>query len=156
MEKAMFGAGCFWGVEDAFRRTRGVVDVVVGYAGGRTESPTYEHVCAGDTGHAEVAEITFDPVQTSYEKLLDRFWEMHDPTQGNRQGPDIGHQYRSVIYVYTPEQKRSAEASRSARREGGKYTSSITTTIEDAPTFWRAEEYHQNYVSKTGRGACHI
>lgn len=156
MEKAMFGAGCFWGVEDAFRRTNGVIDVVVGYAGGNTERPTYEQVCTGNTGHAEVVEVTFDPAKVTYEKLLDRFWEIHDPTQMNRQGPDVGYQYRSVVYTYTQEQREIAEASRARLAASGVHASPIMTTIEPAPPFWRAEEYHQNYVQKTGRGACHV
>lgn len=156
MAKAMFGAGCFWGVESAFRRIDGVEDAACGYAGGTTSSPTYEQVCSGRTGHAEVVEVDYDPAQVSYEKLLDAFWNMHDPTTPNRQGPDIGTQYRSAIFCYTPEQEAAANASKEALDASGKLGRPIVTQIENAPTFWRAEEYHQRYFERRGIApACH-
>ena len=156
MAKAMFGAGCFWGVESAFRRIPGVQDAACGYAGGTTTSPTYEQVCSGRTGHAEVVEVDYDPEQISYEKLLDAFWNMHDPTTPNRQGPDIGTQYRSAIFCYTPEQEAAANASKEALETSGKRGRPIVTRIEKAPTFWRAEEYHQRYFERRGIApACH-
>ena len=156
MAKAMFGAGCFWGVESAFRRIDGVQDAACGYAGGTTTSPTYEQVCSGRTGHAEVVEVDYDPAQVSYEKLLDAFWNMHDPTTPNRQGPDIGTQYRSAIFCYGPEQEAAAKASRGALDASGTLGRPIVTQIEKAPTFWRAEEYHQRYFERRGIApACH-
>ncbi|MDO8435252.1 MAG: peptide-methionine (S)-S-oxide reductase MsrA [bacterium] len=151
-EIATFGAGCFWGVEDAFRKVPGLVDAAVGYMGGTLENPTYEDVCTNTTGHAEVVQVTYDPAQASYEKLLDVFWNCHDPTQMNRQGPDVGLQYRSVIFYYTAEQKIAAEQSKEKLEE----SQDIVTAIEPASTFWRAEEYHQKYLKKHGGGACHI
>jgi peptide-methionine (S)-S-oxide reductase len=152
MEKATFGAGCFWGVEAAFRELPGVVDAGVGYAGGTTENPTYQDVCTDRTGHAEVVEVLFDPDKVSYEQLLDRFWQIHEPTTSNRQGPDVGSQYRSVIFFHTPEQE--AAANRSKEEVQPRFKRPIVTYIEPAPTFWRAEEYHQRYLEKRGEAAC--
>jgi peptide-methionine (S)-S-oxide reductase len=152
-EKATFGAGCFWGTEQAFRNVPGVLDVVVGYAGGRREHPTYEQVCSHTTGHAEVAEVTFDPKKVSYEKLLDVFWKMHDPTQVNRQGPDVGDQYRSAIFYHSPEQERIARASLATEQE--RHAKPIATEVAPAPKFWRAEDYHQRYFERHNV-ACHI
>ncbi|MGC9318653.1 MAG: peptide-methionine (S)-S-oxide reductase MsrA [Armatimonadota bacterium] len=148
MEKATFGAGCFWGVEEAFRRVPGVEGTAVGYMGGDVENPTYEQVCTDRTGHAEVVQVTFDPARISYEELLEVFWRIHDPTQVNRQGPDVGKQYRSVIFCHTPEQERLARASKQRLAESGEYDRPIATAIEPAGTFWRAEEYHQQYHAK--------
>jgi peptide-methionine (S)-S-oxide reductase len=153
-QTATFAAGCFWGVEDAFRRIPGVIDVLSGYTGGRTENPTYRQVCSHTTGHAEAVEVTFDPKQVDYEKLLDVFWQIHDPTQLNRQGPDVGDQYRSAIFTHGADQERAAIASRD--REQRKYSRPIVTQIVPAPRFWRAEEYHQRYFEKNGGAACHI
>ncbi len=155
-EKATFGAGCFWGVETVFRQTAGVKDAIVGYAGGKTENPTYEDVCRHETGHAEVVEVTFDPAEVSYETLLDVFWRNHDPTTRNRQGPDIGSQYRSVIFYHSPEQKAAAEAKLAELEKSGRFRRPIVTQIEPAPTFYRAEEYHQQYLAKHGRTHCAI
>ena len=155
-EKATFGAGCFWGVEVAFRNVEGVTDAAVGYAGGKLENPSYQDVCSGTTGHAEVVEVDFDPTLVSYEQLLDVFWENHDPTQLNRQGPDVGTQYRSAIFYHTPEQKTAAEESRHRLDESGRYRKSVVTEIEPASTFYRAEEYHQRYLEKRGLASCRI
>jgi peptide-methionine (S)-S-oxide reductase len=155
MEKAMFGAGCFWGVEDFFLQMPGVSDAVSGYAGGASERPTYKQVCTGDTNHAEVVEVTFDPDKVSYDSLVDLFFKMHNPTQMNRQGPDVGTQYRSVIFTHGPEQDRVARERRAAVEASGKWKQPIATTIEPAPTFWRAEEHHQRYFKKHG-GSCHV
>jgi len=155
-EKAVFAAGCFWGVESAFRQIVGVVDTQVGYTGGKTADPTYQDVCTDTTGHAEAIEITFDPAKVSYEKLLDFFWRMHDPTQIDRQGPDVGTQYRSAIFYHSPQQKAAAEASESALDKSGKYKKPIATQILPAGPFYRAEEYHQRYFEKNGGPACHI
>ncbi|MFO7900823.1 MAG: peptide-methionine (S)-S-oxide reductase MsrA [Planctomycetota bacterium] len=154
MERATFGAGCFWGVEATFRQVDGVVDTVVGYSGGRTEDPTYEEVCSGRTGHTEVVQVTYDPERISYSELLDVFWGCHDPTQVDRQGPDVGRQYRSVIFYHDDEQKAAAEASKTSLAESGRHRRPIATAIEPAEPFWRAEEYHQRYLEKRGRGAC--
>ena len=151
-----FGAGCFWGVQQAFNDIPGVTNTVVGYAGGHVDNPTYEIVCAHKSGHAEVCQVEFDPEKLSYEKLLDAFWNMHDPTQLNRQGPDIGDQYRSVIFYHTREQKEIAEKSKEALDKSGTYDKPIATQIKEAPTFWPAEEYHQHYFKKNGGGGCHI
>ena len=156
MAKATFVAGCFWGVEHAFRQIDGVMDAVVGYAGGTTENPTYAEVCAHGTGHAEVVQVEYDPDRVSYEQLLDAFWEMHDPTQLNRQGPDVGTQYRSVIFFYTPEQEAAANASKARLEASGAHQGPIATVIEPAPTFWRAEEHHQRYLEKNGTDACQL
>jgi len=154
MEKATFGAGCFWGVEAAFREIPGVVSTQVGYAGGRKEHPTYQEVCSDTTGHAEVVEVTFDPALVSYDELLSVFWKCHDPTQFNRQGPDFGSQYRSAIFFHTPEQEHSALASREKEDLSGRHRRQVVTEITPASTFWRAEEYHQQYLGKRGM-ACH-
>ena len=156
MEKATFGAGCFWGVEAAFRQLPGVKSTAVGYAGGKTENPTYRDVCSGDTHHAEVVQVEFDPLEISYEALLNTFWAEHDPTQVNRQGPDVGEQYRSVIFYHTPEQQALAEASKAALDKSGKYSRPIATKIEPAPSFWKAEDYHQQYLEKRGMASCRI
>jgi peptide-methionine (S)-S-oxide reductase len=155
MEKAMFGAGCFWGVEDFFLQVPGVSDAVSGYAGGTTAHPSYKQVCQGDTNHAEVVEVTFDPAKVSYASLVDLFFRMHNPTQMNRQGPDFGSQYRSVIFTHGPEQARVAAERLEAAKASGRYTKPIVTQIEPAPTFWRAEESHQRYFQKHG-GSCHV
>jgi len=149
-EKATFGAGCFWGVEEAFRRLPGVVDTAVGFMGGTRENPTYLEVCTGKTGHAEVVEVTYDPLKTSYQDLLDLFWSIHDPTTLNRQGPDVGTQYRSVIFYHTPEQRAAALASKQEMGRLGRFKRSIVTTIKPAGVFWRAEEYHQQFLTRRG------
>lgn len=156
MAQATFGAGCFWGVEHAFRQIDGVTDAVVGYAGGTTDNPTYSEVCGHGTGHAEVVQVEYDPDRVSYEQLLEAFWELHDPTQLNRQGPDVGTQYRSVIFFHSPEQEAAAVASKAGLEASGVHDRPIVTEIEAAPTFWRAEEYHQRYFEKNGAGACHL
>ena len=155
-EKATFGAGCFWGVEATFREMPGVVDAAVGYEGGQMLNPTYEDVCTDRTGHAEVVEVEYDPVKISYEKLLDVFWNAHDPTQVNRQGPDHGTQYRTAIFYHTPEQEQIARASKAKLDQSGKFKRPIATQIEPAQTFYRAEEYHQQYLAKRGVRHCHI
>jgi peptide-methionine (S)-S-oxide reductase len=155
-EKAMFGAGCFWGVEETFRNLKGVISTAVGYAGGTKDSPSYEDVCTDETGHAEVVEVEFDPAQISYDQLLDVFWSNHNPTTLNRQGPDVGTQYRSVIFFYSPEQKAAAEASKQKLEKSGRFPRPIVTQIEPAPKFWRAEEYHQEYLKKRGQTHCAI
>ena len=152
----MFGAGCFWGVEATFRSIGGVKEAIVGYAGGQTENPTYEDVCSDETGHAEVVEVEFDPAAVSYGQLLEVFWANHDPTTLNRQGPDVGTQYRSVIFYYTPEQKAAAEQSKAAQDRSGRFRRPIVTHIEPAPPFYRAEEYHQRYLEKRGMTHCSI
>ena len=155
MEKATFGAGCFWGVEQFFREVPGVIDAVSGYAGGAVDHPTYKQVCTDETGHAEVVEMTFDPAIVSYATLVDLFFKMHDPTTLNRQGPDVGTQYRSAIFTHSPEQERVARARLEAAARSGRYRRPIVTTIEPAATFWRAEDYHQRYFEKHG-GHCHV
>ena len=156
MEKATFAAGCFWGVEASFLAQPGVTDAVSGYAGGHIEHPTYEQVCQGNTGHAEAVEITFDPSKTTYEALARKFFEMHDPTQMNRQGPDVGEQYRSVAYYRSPEQKATLEKLK-AELAPSFFPKTIATAIEAAVQFWPAEEYHQRYAEKhPGRVVCHI
>ena len=154
-EKATFGAGCFWGVEAAFREVTGVTDAAAGYMGGRTENPTYKDVCTDRTGHAEVVQVDYDPEQVSYEELLAVFWNTHDPTTPNRQGPDTGSQYRSVIFFHTPEQERLARESKDSLTASGRFGRPIVTEIEPASAFWRAEEYHQRYLEKHGLGRCH-
>ncbi|OPY39297.1 MAG: methionine sulfoxide reductase A [Methanoregula sp. PtaU1.Bin051] len=155
LRKATFAAGCFWGVEAAFRHVPGVIGTVAGYTGGSKPDPTYEQVCSGITGHAEAVEITFDPKVVSYEQLLDIFWKSHDPTQVNRQGPDIGTNYRSAIFYHSPEQKAAAEASRDRLQKSAIYRERmIATEIVPAAEFWPAEEYHQQYYEKCGRGYC--
>jgi len=154
MEKAIFGAGCFWGVEAEFRRLAGVTSTQVGYAGGTMPNPTYRDVCSDDTGHAEVVEVTFDPAVISYHDLLNVFWENHDPTTLNRQGPDVGTQYRSVIFTHSPEQEAEARSSRDAAQS--RFKRPIVTKIVPAPQFWRAEDYHQQYLEKRGLAHCRI
>jgi len=156
IEKATFGAGCFWGVEELFRNTKGVISATSGYAGGKTERPTYEQVCSHETGHAEVVEVEFDPAQVSYEHLLDVFWSNHNPTTRDRQGPDVGSQYRSVVFYHSPEQKAAAEKKKEELDKSGRFPRPIVTQIEAAPTFYRAEEYHQQYLRKHGRSHCAI
>ena len=145
-EKATFGAGCFWQVEEAYRKTPGVTDTAVGYEGGHTENPTYEQVCSGTTGHAEVTQVTFDPDQVSYEELVEKFWAVHDPTQMNRQGPDVGDQYRTAIFTHSDEQAEIAQ--RSLEGAQAKFKQPIVTTVEPATGFWKAEDYHQCYLQK--------
>jgi peptide-methionine (S)-S-oxide reductase len=153
---ATFAAGCFWGVEDAFRGVKGVTSTTVGYTGGHTKNPTYKDVCGHATGHAEAVEVEFDPQQVSYQKLLDLFWEIHDPTQLNRQGPDVGSQYRSAIFFHDAEQEAAARASKAALEKSGKFKSAIVTEIAPAPEFYRAEDYHQQYFEKRGVKSCHF
>jgi peptide-methionine (S)-S-oxide reductase len=156
MEKATFGAGCFWGVEEAFRAIKGVKDTAVGYTGGKLDNPTYKDVCTNETGHAEVVQVTFDPAEISYDQLLDVFWSIHNPTTLNRQGPDWGTQYRSVIFFHSPEQEAAARASKEKLDKSGRYDRPIVTQIVPAPAFYRAEEYHQRYLEKRGVSSCHI
>ncbi|HPM54028.1 MAG TPA: peptide-methionine (S)-S-oxide reductase MsrA [Methanoculleus sp.] len=156
IERATFGAGCFWGIEETFREVRGVVDTAVGFMGGSTENPTYPDVCTGKTGHTEVVQVTYDPGEVSYRDLLNVFWNAHDPTTLNRQGPDIGTQYRSVIFYHTTEQEAEARASRAAVEQSGRFRRHVVTAIEPAGTFWRAEEYHQQYFAKHGGGHCRV
>ncbi|MFQ5958490.1 MAG: peptide-methionine (S)-S-oxide reductase MsrA [Alphaproteobacteria bacterium] len=151
MEKATFAAGCFWGVEAAFRRVPGVVDSAVGYTGGSVDEPDYRDVCTGETGHAEVVEVTFDPAKVTYEQLLDVFWAIHDPTTLNRQGPDVGTQYRSAIFCHGPGQEAAAKASKERLQAAGR--GPIVTEIAPASRFWRAEDYHQRYFEKRGRAS---
>jgi len=148
MEKATFAAGCFWGIEEDFRNTKGVVKTTVGYTGGSLKNPTYENICAGGTGHVEAVEVEYDPAQISYEGLLDVFWSIHDPTTLNRQGPDVGYQYRSAIFFHTPQQEAAAKASKDKLEESGRFSSSIVTEITPAVEFYKAEEYHQQYLAK--------
>ena len=151
MEKATFGAGCFWGIELGFRKIEGVHDVTVGYAGGETENPTYEEVCTGTTGHAEVVEVFFDPSQVTFENLLEVFWKLHDPTTLNRQGPDMGTQYRSAILYHSEDQLESAKISLANQSASGEHINPIVTEITPHRNFYRAEEYHQRYFEKQGR-----
>jgi peptide-methionine (S)-S-oxide reductase len=153
-DKATFGGGCFWGVEAAFRRLAGVKSTRVGYAGGDTRNPSYQDVCSDTTGHAEVVEVTFDPAKISYHDLLNVFWENHDPTTKDRQGPDVGTQYRSVIFYHSPEQEAEAKLSRDAAQKNFKRP--IVTQIVPAQEFWAAEDYHQQYLEKRGLAHCHI
>jgi len=156
MEKATFGAGCFWGVEAAFRQIKGVKTTAVGYMGGKLKDPTYQDVCTDRTGHAEVVQVEFDPSEVPYEELLRVFWDNHDPTTLNRQGPDTGTQYRSVVFYHSPEQQAAAKASKEALEKSGRYKRPIVTEISPAPEFWRAEDYHQQYLEKRGLAHCHI
>lgn len=156
MEKATFGAGCFWGVEVTFRNVPGVVDVKVGYLGGTLDNPTYKDVCSGETGHAEVVQVEFDPVRVSYDQLLDAFWTNHNPTTKNRQGPDHGTQYRSAIFYHGDEQRAVAEKSKERWNVSGKFGRPIVTEITPASTFYPAEDYHQRYLEKRGLASCHI
>jgi peptide-methionine (S)-S-oxide reductase len=155
-ELATFGAGCFWGVEVAFRNVPGVKDATVGYLGGTLQNPTYRDVCTGRTGHAEVVQVEYDPSGVTYDRLLDVFWENHDPTTLNRQGPDVGTQYRSAIFYHTPEQKRAAEESKLRLEASGKLRRPIVTEITEASAFYPAEDYHQRYLEKRGLASCHI
>ncbi|MCZ2075228.1 MAG: peptide-methionine (S)-S-oxide reductase MsrA [Bryobacteraceae bacterium] len=155
-ENATFGAGCFWGVEAAFRGIKGVKNTMVGYAGGHTENPTYQDVCTDRTGHAEVVQVEYDPAAVSYNDLLNVFWSVHDPTTLNRQGPDVGTQYRSVIFFHSPEQQRAALASKEERERSELFKRPIVTRIEPAPVFYPAEDYHQQYLEKRGLAHCHI
>lgn len=155
-EIATFGAGCFWGVEAAFQRVPGVLYTAVGYSGGHTESPTYQDVCTDETGHAEVVQVAFDPAKVTYEQLLNIFWQVHDPTQVNRQGPDFGTQYRTAIFFHSPEQEAIAKKSRAALEASGKFQRQIATEITPAGKFYRAEEYHQKYLQKRGAASCHF
>ncbi len=157
METATFGAGCFWGVESVFEQVDGVVATKVGYTGGFTDAPSYEDVCSHRTGHAEAVEVTFDPARVSYDTLLDIFWMNHDPTQVNRQGPDVGDNYRTVIFYHSPEQEAAAIASKKRLEKSGRYKRPIATEIVPAGKFWDAEEYHQKYFSRRGiASTCNI
>ena len=153
---ATFGAGCFWGVEAAYRQIPGVLSTRVGYLGGTMENPTYRDVCSGRTGHAEVVEVKYDPSRLTYDDLLTVFWENHDPTTLNRQGPDVGEQYRSAIFYHDDQQKAAAEASKGERDKSGKYRRPIVTEITPVSTFYEAEDYHQQYLEKRGLATCHI
>jgi peptide-methionine (S)-S-oxide reductase len=156
MDKATFGAGCFWGVEAAFRQVKGVKATAVGYAGGALDNPTYKEVCSDRTGHAEVVQVEYDPAEVPYDDLLAVFWDNHDPTTLNRQGPDVGTQYRSVIFFHSPEQEAAARASKEALDASGRFKRPIVTQILPAPAFWMAEDYHQQYLEKRGLASCHI
>ena len=156
METATFGAGCFWGVEVRFRQEPGVTETAVGYEGGKLDNTTYKDVCTDRTGHAEVVEVKFDPAKVSYQRLLDLFFELHDPTQLNRQGPDWGAQYRSVIFFHSPEQEAVAKATIARLTEQKAFKKPIVTQVVPAENFWRAEEYHQKYLEKRGQASCHI
>ena len=153
--KATFAAGCFWGVEDRFRQLNGVHDAVSGYTGGHVDQPGYRQVCSGETGHAEAVEVTYDPSKIQYAELLEAFWAMHNPTQKNRQGVDVGSQYRSVIFFHDDEQREIAEQSKQALAASGRWSQPIVTEIEPAATFWLAEDYHQRYLEKNG-ASCSI
>lgn len=155
-EHATFAAGCFWGVENTFRKLDGVLDTRVGYTGGTTPNPNYRDVCGGNTGHAEAVRVVFDPERISYEDLLETFWSCHNPTQKNRQGPDVGSQYRSAIFSHTPDQEESARASKDVLGSSGRYVDPIATEISPASEFFEAEEYHQRYIEKNGGAACSI
>jgi peptide-methionine (S)-S-oxide reductase len=156
LEKATFGAGCFWGVEAAFRQIPGVVATRVGYTGGHTANPTYEAVCSHTTGHAEAVEVTFDPTRASYEQLLDVFWTKHNPTTKDRQGLDIGSQYRSAIFFHSPEQQAAAERTKEEQQARLHWPRKIVTEIVPAPKFYEAEDYHQQYLEKRGRSSCTV
>ena len=156
MSKATFGAGCFWGVEAAFRQIPGVISTAVGYLGGTMENPTYYDVCTGRTGHAEVVEVTYDPERVTYDDLLTVFWENHDPTTLNRQGPDVGTQYRSAIFYQDEAQKDASIRSKDERDRSGSYHRPIVTEITPATEFYMAEDYHQQYLEKRGLSSCHI
>ena len=151
MAKATFAAGCFWGIEAAFRKVDGVTDASVGYAGGSTQNPTYEQVCSGQTGHAEVVEVNFDAEKVSYDELLNVFWNIHDPTQLNRQGPDVGTQYRTAVFYHDEDQKQMAEVSKEKQEASGRHSDPIVTEVTEATDFWIAEDYHQRYFEKMGR-----
>jgi peptide-methionine (S)-S-oxide reductase len=153
---ATFGAGCFWGVEAAFRQIPGVVATAVGYLGGTLVNPTYHDVCTDRTGHAEVVQVEFDPAKVTYDQLLDVFWKNHDPTTINRQGPDVGSQYRSAIFYHSPDQEQAAMASKEKTEKSGRFRRPIVTEITPASTFYKAEDYHQQYLEKRGLASCHI
>ncbi|MEQ8787108.1 MAG: peptide-methionine (S)-S-oxide reductase MsrA [Pirellulaceae bacterium] len=155
-EKAIFAAGCFWGIESAFRQVDGVVDAKVGYTGGSVENPTYEQVCTGRTGHAEAVEVVYDPEKVGFDQLLDVFWKIHDPTQLNRQGPDTGTQYRTAVFYRDESQREAAEASKARLAESGRFPRPVVTEITPATTFYAAEEYHQQYLEKRGMRQCHF
>jgi peptide-methionine (S)-S-oxide reductase len=156
METATFGAGCFWGVEATFRRLKGVTSTAVGYEGGSRDRPSYEDVCTDRTGHAEVVQVEYDPALISYEQLLDVFWKNHDPTTRNRQGPDFGTQYRSVVFYHSPEQRDAAVSLKEKLAKSGTFHRPIVTEIVPAATFWRAEDYHQQYLENRGLSSCHV
>ena len=156
MEKAIFGAGCFWGIEVAFRNVKGIKSTAVGYSGGTLKNPTYEDVCTGRTGHAEVVYVEYDPAEVSYSELLNVFWKIHDPTTLNQQGLDLGTQYRSAIFFYTPEQEAAAKASKENLEDAGTFGRPIVTEISPASDFFRAEEYHQRYLEKRGQARCRL
>ncbi len=153
---ATFGAGCFWGIEETYRNIPGVIDTAVGYMGGAKADPTYREVCTDRTGHAEVVQVTYDPSQVSYEDLLRVFWTNHNPTTRNRQGPDVGSQYRSAVFFHTPEQEAAARASKDELERTDAFRKPIVTEITAAPTFYPAEDYHQQYLAKRGMAACHV
>ena len=155
LQMATFAAGCFWGVEEVFTKTKGVKSTRVGYIGGNLPNPTYEDVCTDRTGHAEALQVKYDPKEISYEELLDLFWSIHNPTTKNRQGPDIGSQYRSTIFYHTPEQERIAKKSKQELDDSNKFQNKIVTEIEPASTFYPAEDYHQKYYQKIGGGSCY-
>lgn len=156
LEVATFAAGCFWGVEEAFRQVRGVKSTMVGYTGGTLEDPTYADVCSNRTGHAEAIQVQYDPKQVSYEELLEVFWSIHDPTTKDRQDPDIGSQYRSMIAYHTPEQEKIAKKSKEELDKSGRFRNKVVTETVPATTFYRAEEYHQQYYAKKGGGSCYL
>ncbi|MCB0278953.1 MAG: peptide-methionine (S)-S-oxide reductase MsrA [Calditrichaeota bacterium] len=156
METATFGAGCFWGVEETFKQVPGVKKTTVGYLGGHLENPTYEEVCTDKTGHAEVVQLEFDPAQVTYDHLLDVFWNNHNPTTLNQQGPDVGTQYRSAIFYHSDAQREVAEKSKSAMDKSGRFKKPIVTEISKTSTFYKAEEYHQRYLEKRGLSHCHV
>ena len=155
-ELATFGAGCFWGVEEEFRKLHGVISTKVGYLGGNKDNPSYEEICSDETGHAEVVEVTFDREKINYEQLLNLFWNIHNPTQLNRQGVDVGTQYRSAIFYHSEEQKEKAISSKNNLEKENKYSRPIVTEISQVKTFWEAEDYHQQYLTKRGLTSCHI
>lgn len=154
LQKATFGAGCFWGVEARFRQIKGVKDAAVGYMGGHLKNPTYEDVCTDETGHAEVVQVEYDPAEVSFDELLKVFWDNHNPTTLNRQGPDVGAQYRSAVFYHTPEQEQAARAAKAALEKSGRFAKPIVTEITPATVFYRAEEYHQRYLEKKGLSSC--
>lgn len=156
IETATFAAGCFWGVQYQFDQLQGVIETSVGYTGGHLENPNYKKVCSDTTGHAEAVQVKFDPKLVSYEELLKLFWQCHNPTEHNRQGVDVGSQYRSVIFYHNDTQEKCALQSKAALEQANKYQKPIATSIETASTFYRAEEYHQKYLEKHGRGSCHV
>jgi len=155
-ETATFAAGCFWGVEETFRALPGVISTEVGYTGGKTENPFYEQVCTGSTGHAEAVRVVYDPLKVSYEKLLETFWENHNPTTKNRQGPDVGEQYRSAIFTHSEDQRKAAEKSRDALEKSGRFKNPVVTQIVPEAPFYKAEDYHQQYLAKRGLSSCHL